>query len=81
MADTHDEKPSEANNLARWLNSGEPSKWIKNRSGRWSEEDWASLLERLRSSDFWPMKESEIRLHISARAWRFLQDQQKETVR
>jgi len=43
-------------NLARWRDSGQPRLWIKDHKGRWNDQDWLSLLDALKQSEFWPME-------------------------
>ncbi len=44
-----------AENLARWLQSGGPRRWVDARRGRWDHGDWLRLLDDLRRSPFWPL--------------------------
>ena len=48
-------------NLSRWLESGEPYRWIWTRSGAWSEQDYAQLLAELKTGPYWPLDEAEVR--------------------
>ena len=48
-------------NLSRWLESGDPYRWIWSRSGAWSEQDYAALLAELRAGPYWPLDEAEVR--------------------
>lgn len=43
------------NNLIRWRESGQPQLWVSERRGQWSHEDWLSLLESLKRTQYWPM--------------------------
>ena len=47
-------------NLGRWLQSGEPRRWVKEHSGAWGDGEWNILLNDLRASEFWPMVPNEI---------------------
>ena len=48
-------------NLSRWLESGDPYRWIWNRSGAWCEQEFATLLAELRAGAYWPLDEAEVR--------------------
>jgi hypothetical protein len=50
----------EADNLNRWIGSGEPGRWVAARRGEWNHRDWLALLGVLQRSPFWPMHESDI---------------------
>lgn len=50
-----------AANLARWLDSGDPYRWVWGRSAAWSEQDCAELLVELRVGPYWPLDEAEVR--------------------
>lgn len=57
----HDEAVTQqAENLARWLDSGQPQRWVAERKGDWNHDDWTSLLGLLAESDLWPMEPEEI---------------------
>jgi hypothetical protein len=47
--------PRLAENLRRWIASGQPRAWVESRSGGWSESDWLVLLGNLRYTELWPM--------------------------
>ena len=47
-------------NLSRWLESGDPYRWIWSRSGAWSEQELATLLAELRTGPYWPLDGAEI---------------------
>ncbi|MFW6106896.1 MAG: hypothetical protein ACOC8H_01920, partial [bacterium] len=53
-----------ARNLHRWMERGDPERWIKAQEdpwdGPWDESAWSGLLESLRRSQYWPMDESAI---------------------
>jgi hypothetical protein len=61
----------QAGNLALWINSGEPLRWIENRRGVWSEKEFRGLVEMLRLSRFWPMNEAEVRKYLVDLALRY----------
>jgi hypothetical protein len=42
-------------NLRRWQESGGPRRWVEAHRGGWGREDWRSLLDSLRHSEFWPL--------------------------
>jgi hypothetical protein len=48
-------------NLTRWLDSGDPYRWVWSRSAAWSEQDYAELLVDLRAGPYWPLDEAEVR--------------------
>jgi len=50
----------EARHLELWVESGEPERWVKARSGNWDHADWLGLLESLKGSAYWPMDEGAI---------------------
>ena len=52
---------SEMQNFPRWLESGEPYRWIWRRMGAWSEQDYATLLADLRAGPYWPLDEADVR--------------------
>jgi hypothetical protein len=52
--------PSEADNLRRWKESGQPRAWVAARKGEWNHGDWLALLDELRRSPYWPMQPEEI---------------------
>jgi len=45
----------EKRNLIRWQKSDQPRLWVEVHRGQWDHEEWLSLLETLRKSEFWPM--------------------------
>jgi hypothetical protein len=47
--------PRHADNLRRWLDSGQPRTWVDSRCGHWGHGDWLTLLGNLRHSEFWPL--------------------------
>jgi hypothetical protein len=54
-------RPFSFNNFSRWVESGDPYRWIWNRMGAWSEQDYATLLADLRAGPYWPLDEAEVR--------------------
>jgi hypothetical protein len=48
-----------ADNLRRWLESGQPRAWVDSRYGQWAHADWLVLLGNLRHSEFWPLDPAE----------------------
>jgi hypothetical protein len=50
----------EAENLTRWIRSGEPERWVAARRGQWNHHDWLALLDALRRSPYWPMDDADI---------------------
>jgi tetratricopeptide (TPR) repeat protein len=51
---------SEAENLRRWRESGQPQSWVQAHRGQWNHEDWLALLETLKRSGFWPLKPEDV---------------------
>lgn len=45
----------ERQNLQRWIESGQPRRWVAAQAGRWQHGDWLALLGQLRYSEFWPL--------------------------
>lgn len=66
---------TQAENLSRWQDSGEPHAWVWRCSGAWSDQEFAHLLATLRMGPYWPMNEAEIlqTLEDAARTFRDLQ--------
>jgi hypothetical protein len=60
-----------ANNLRRWLESGQPQQWCEARKGWWHDDDGRALLASLWWSDFWPMDEAAVRAALAelAKPW------------
>src|SRR5579864_5426849 len=58
-------------NLARWIATGEPERWVRKRWGEWDESDWLSLVKSLKQSEFWLMEEGEVRraLEVEKKKW------------
>jgi hypothetical protein len=58
-------------NLARWIATGEPERWVRKRWGEWDESDWLSLVKSLKRSEFWVMEEGEVRrtLEVEKKKW------------
>jgi formylglycine-generating enzyme required for sulfatase activity len=61
-----------AENLRRWLRSGEPRFWVIARKARWGDGEWRTLLKELERSDFWPMDRRAVGslLEELKRSWR-----------
>jgi hypothetical protein len=51
---------SEAENLRRWRESGQPRQWVEARQGRWDHAAWLSLLADLERSPYWPLSPDEV---------------------
>jgi hypothetical protein len=51
-------------NFERWTASGEPETWVSEHVNGWNHGDWLELLARLRESEYWPMEEDSVGLHI-----------------
>ncbi len=64
-------------NLLRWQQSGEPSRWVAERSGEWNHNDWLALLSQLRKSTFWPMDPDKIGAVVEAARQEFLTTRQQ----
>lgn len=47
-------------NLERWKASGEPKRWVVIHNYSWNHNDWSSLLEALKKSDYWPMNPDDV---------------------
>src|SRR5207248_1451318 len=50
------EEGAKRENLSRWIASGHPSIWVTEHNCAWNHSDWLSLLELLRSSQYWPVE-------------------------
>jgi nucleoid DNA-binding protein len=50
----------ETENLRRWKDSGQARAWVETHQGHWDHSQWIALLEELKSSPFWPLKQEEI---------------------
>jgi hypothetical protein len=63
-----------AENLRRWRESGQPRRWVEERHGRWTHDDWLALLEELRQSPYWPLTPDAVgaELEECRRLWRNL---------
>jgi hypothetical protein len=63
--------PSEADNLRRWRESGQPRAWVEARRGQWGHAEWLALLEELKRSAYWPMPPEAIgaALEEAKREW------------
>jgi ankyrin repeat protein len=51
-------------NFNLWKSSSEPAEWLKKHLNGWNHQDWLDLLTSLRLSQFWPMNEASIGLHL-----------------
>jgi hypothetical protein len=51
---------SEAENLRRWRESGQPKSWVEAHHGEWNHQDWLALLETLKRTSFWPLKPEDV---------------------
>jgi hypothetical protein len=51
---------SEADNLRRWRESGQPRLWVEARQGRWDHAAWLGLLDDLKRSAYWPLNPDEV---------------------
>jgi hypothetical protein len=51
-------------NLERWIASSEPETWVREHVNGWNHDDWLELLARLRESEYWPMEEDSVGLHL-----------------
>jgi hypothetical protein len=50
----------QAENLRRWLDSGQARAWVDGHKRDWNHDDWTGLLGSLAESEFWPMEPEEI---------------------
>jgi hypothetical protein len=50
-----EELRAERQNLRRWQGSGQARRWVASHGGTWDHDDWLSLLDELRRSEFWPL--------------------------
>jgi hypothetical protein len=59
-------------NLQRWQESGRPRAWVARHNGQWNHDDWITLLEELKGSDFWPLEPDAVGALLEAekRAYR-----------
>ena len=76
----------EAENLTRWRDSGDPHRFVWGCTGAWSEQEFASFLASLRSGQYWPLNEDDVRKTLDDAAdtyhdlkrWNLLADQAQE---
>jgi hypothetical protein len=59
-------RPITSANLTRWLDSGDPYRWVWRRSAAWSEQDFAEFLDDLRAGPYWPLNEAKVRQTLEA---------------
>lgn len=52
----------EEKNLKAWRETGHPERWVKEKGFSWNHEQWSSLIQELRHSNFWPMNEDQVGL-------------------
>lgn len=50
----------ETENFVRWKGTGGAMDWVASKGGAWNHQDWLQLLEGLRRSEFWPMREVDV---------------------
>jgi hypothetical protein len=58
--------------LRSWERSGQARRWVQERRGRWSQEDWQDLLETLRQAGYWPLDPdalAEVLRELKAEWW------------
>jgi hypothetical protein len=46
--------------LRLWVESGQPRWWVESHRGAWGHDDWLSLLDALRESEFWPLEPTQV---------------------
>ena len=65
----------EADNVRRFVASGQARAWVEAHKGRWCHNDWLALLSRLRYSEFWPLEPAALgrELERIGIEWRNLQ--------
>lgn len=54
-------------NLRRLNESGICSNWVKDHVYGWNHNDWLSFVDHLRSSEFWPLDESQVGLLLESK--------------
>ena len=54
------ERMTEAGNLTRWQDSGQPHRWVWDSSGAWCHDEFVSLLDTLRAGPYWPLNEDDV---------------------
>ena len=59
-------RPVSDANLSRWIESGDPYRWIWSKSAAWCEQDFAELLAELRAGPYWPLEEGGVRRTLEA---------------
>ena len=63
-------------NLQSWIATGELDRWIAERNGGWSKEDWRGLLDRLKRSVHWPLDEEALGAEVETARRLFCQQRQ-----
>jgi hypothetical protein len=58
-------------NLQRWIDAGEPEKWVERLKGVVPDEKFKLVIETLRYSRFWPLDEAEVRRTLLKRSRHF----------
>jgi hypothetical protein len=58
------EERLETQNLARWVASGEPRRWVDSHHRQWNHDDWLALLSVLLNSSYWPMEPDSVGLTL-----------------
>ena len=79
---------TEADNLRRWQESGDPYRWVWGCAGAWTVEDYAILLADLRAGSYWPMIEDDVvitldktrKLYGDLERWHLLGDQAQSQI-
>lgn len=59
-------RPISDANLSRWLESGDPYRWVWSKAAAWCEQEFATLLADLRAGPFWPLDEVGVRRTLEA---------------
>ena len=50
----------ETENFFRWKETATARDWVVAKNGSWDHQDWVLLLESVRRSEFWPMREADV---------------------
>ena len=58
-------------NLRRWIEAGEPDRWVAARKGAWNEADLGRLIDALAGSAFWPLDIGGLRQALAEAAGRY----------
>jgi hypothetical protein len=66
--------------IQRWKSSAEPQEWVKKHLNGWNHNDWLSLLEMLRKSEYWPMDQTDLGRHLEELRVQLLKNQPKEAL-